>query len=74
MLKSGTQINDDSKKTGSRFRCPSLSPRPVVSSFFIRVHLGSLFDFIGGLTMKQRKNIVKQASSKDVLFRPVPST
>jgi hypothetical protein len=61
--------------------------RLVVTSLFIRVHLvpfemfsghhlgryGDAFEFIGGLTMKQGKNIVKQVRSKDVLFRPVPS-
>jgi hypothetical protein len=34
---------------------------------------GDAFEFIGGLTMKQGKNIVKQVRSKDALFRPVPS-
>jgi len=29
------------KKNGHRFRCPPLSPRLVVTSLFIRVHLGS---------------------------------
>ena len=29
---------------------------------------------VGGLTMMQRKNIVKQATIRNVEFRPVPST
>src|SRR5438093_12710715 len=70
MLKSGTRMNNESKKDGHRFR----SPPVTASGGYIPVHpCSSPFLFIGGLTMKQGKNIVKQARSKNVLFRPVPS-
>ncbi len=51
-----------------------MSPGAGRHLFFINVRLASLREFIGGLTMKQRKNIVKQVRNKDVPFRNVPST
>jgi hypothetical protein len=73
MLKSGMRMNYESKKCASISLLINVARRLSCHLFFFRVRLHSISEFIGGLTMKQRKNIVKQIRNKDVPFRPVPS-
>jgi len=73
MLKFGTRMNADSKKMD---RFPILDTVGAPGGFILSHPYSSRFllEIIGGLTMKQRKNIVKQVRNKDVPVRPVPST
>jgi len=66
MLKSGTRMNDESKKDRCRFRSPVTVTAAVGFILFHPCSFRCLVEFIGGLTMKQRKNIVKLARNKDV--------